>query len=106
MYSGTSHSMTVGNKNAFGEPTFYENPGSVLDGLRVNNNVYQRGQKGVYLRYVGKTPKLKENLNTASFIVKNTKKPIQPAGVKTMPGAKITANTKGINSLFKKLKKK
>lgn len=106
MYSGTSHSMTVGNKNEFGEPTFYENPGSVLSGLRVNNNVYQRGEKGVYLRYVGKTPKLKENLNTASFIVKNTKKPIQPASVKTTSQAKITANTTGLNSLFKKLKKK
>ncbi len=106
MYSGVGHSMTVGNKNQFGEPTFYENPGSVLSGLRVNNNVYQRGKKGVYLRYVGKTPELKKNLETSSFIVKNTKRPIQPASVKTTSQAKITGNTKGINSLVKKLKKK
>ena len=106
MYSGVSHSMTVGNKNQFGEPTFYENPGSVLSGVRVNNNVYQRGKKGVYLRYVGKTPELKKNLETSSFIVKNTKRPIQPASVKTTSQAKITGNTEGINSLVKKLKKK
>ena len=105
MDSGVGHSMTVGNKNPSGGFNFYENSGQVLSGLRINNNVYQGGKEGIYLRYVGKTPKLKKNLNTASFIVKNTKKPIQPAGVKTTSGAKITANTEGINSLFKKLKK-
>jgi len=105
MDSGVGHSMTVGNKNSSGGFNFYENSGQVLSGLRINNNVYQGGKEGIYLRYVGKTPKLKKNLNTASFIVKNTKKPIQPAGVKTTSGAKITANTEGINSLFKKLKK-
>jgi len=106
MDSGVVHSMTVGNKNTSGGFNFYENSGQVLSGLKINNNVWDGGKEGIYLRYVGKTPELKKNLNTASFIVKNTKKPIQPAGVKTMPGAKITANTKGINSLFKKLKKK
>lgn len=107
MDSGVGHSMTVGKRNPFeGGFDFYENSGNVLSGLKINNNVYQGGKQSIYLRYVGKTPKLKKNLNTASFIVKNTKKPIQPAGVKTTSGAKITANTKGINSLFKKLKKK
>jgi hypothetical protein len=106
MYSGVGHSMTVGNKNPYGGFNFYENSGQVLSGLRINNNVWDGGKEGVYLRYVGKTPKLKKNLNTASFIVKNTKKPIQPASIKTTSNAKITGNTKGINSLVKKLKKK
>ena len=107
MDSGVGHSMTVGKRNPYeGGFDFYENSGQVLSGLRINNNVYQGGKEGIYLRYVGKTPELKKNLNTASFITKNTKKSIQPAGVKTTSGAKITANTKGINSLFKKLKKK
>jgi len=115
MYSGVSHSMTVGRKNnryidQDGNLTqgfnFYENSGNVLSGVQLNNNFYKGGKKGVYLRYVGKKPELKKNLDYRSFVVKNTKRPIQPAGVKTTSNAKITGNTKGINSLVKKLKKK
>ena len=81
------------------------NSGRLQSGLTQSSNI--GNDIHVYARYVGNTRKLKEQNKTASFIANATRGNLyKTSKIKPMGGAKITANTKGLNSLFKKLKKK
>ena len=115
--SRTSHSMTAGvldkdsegkympNEEGNYQRPFYQNSGYMGSGI--DTNYTSRQDKGTYLRYVGNTKDLKKKVNATSFIASSTRGNFNKTyKIKPMGGAQITANTTGLNSLFKKLKKK
>ena len=106
MKSHTTHSMTTGDQTGnSGFFDFYQNSGYMGSGLTTKRT--SRQNKGTYLRYIGNTKDLKEKQKTTSFIANATRGNLfKPSKIKPMDGAQITASTTGLNSLFKKLKKK
>jgi hypothetical protein len=117
MKSRTSHSMTAGaldkdsegkympNEEGNYQRPFYQNSGYMGSGI--DTNYTSRQDEGTYLRYVGNTKDLKKKVNATSFIANATRGNFNKTSkIKPMSGAQITANTTGLNSLFKKLKKK
>ena len=106
MKSHTTHSMTTGDQTGnSGYFDFYQNSGYMGSGITTKRT--SRQNKGTYLRYIGNTKDLKEKQKTTSFIANATRgNLVKPSKIKPMDGAQITANTTGLNSLFKKLKKK
>jgi len=106
MKSHTTHSMTTGDQTGnSGFFDFYQNSGYMGSGLTTKRT--SRQDKGTYLRYIGNTKDLKEKQKTTSFIANATRgNLVKPSKIKPMDGAQITASTTGLNSLFKKLKKK
>tara|TARA_R110000782_G_scaffold29827_3_gene74104 strand:+ start:832 stop:2055 length:1224 start_codon:yes stop_codon:yes gene_type:complete len=106
MKSHTTHSMTTGDQTGnSGFFDFYQNSGYMGSGLTTKRT--SRQNQGTYLRYIGNTKDLKEKQKTTSFIANATRgNLVKPSKIKPMDGAQITASTTGLNSLFKKLKKK
>ena len=106
MKSHTTHSMTTGDQTGnSGYFDFYQNSGYMGSGITTKRT--SRQNKGTYLRYIGNTKDLKEKQKTTSFIANATRgNLVKPSKIKPMDGAQITASTTGLNSLFKKLKKK
>ena len=119
---GTTHSTIAGTQN--GEMTSFYNSGNIARGIS-NSTSYTRSSdfdntdqnkdnrygKNRLMNYEGNLPYLRSQArrhsnvspispNLQAELVKNQK--VKPVST----NAKITANTSGINSLFKKLKKK